>query len=79
MDKLKSWSKQVGWEKIFNKKSTVWKELGPEIQATVADEKTALPILKENTSIIKRPLIESDGKVVAVGFKDAEFQKIFLS
>ena len=75
--KLKAWSKQVGWETIFNKKSTVWKELGETVQATVVNEKTALPVLKENTSIIKRPVIELNDKVVAVGFKEAEYQKIF--
>ncbi|WP_153800720.1 Spx/MgsR family RNA polymerase-binding regulatory protein [Foetidibacter luteolus] len=79
MDKLKAWSKQVGWETIFNKKSTVWKELGAEAQAKVVNEKTALPVLKENTSIIKRPVIELNSKIVAVGFKEAEFKKVFMA
>jgi len=79
IDKLKAWSKQVGWETIFNKKSTVWKELGEAAQAKVTNEKTALPVLKENTSIIKRPVIELNDKIVAVGFKDAEYQKIFAA
>ena len=78
MEKLKAWSRQAGWETIFNKKSSVWKELGAEIHATITNEKSALPLLKAHNSIIKRPIVELNGKIITVGFKEDEYNKIFV-
>ena len=72
---LTSWSKQVGWEALINKKGTTWKLLGPEIQATITNQKTAIALMIEKTSIIKRPLIEQDGKIIALGFDEIELKK----
>ncbi len=75
--KLKKWSKQVGWELLLNKKGTTWKKLSEEEQAKVTNEKAALAVLKEYTSMIKRPLLEADGQVLAVGFDEEVFKKLF--
>jgi arsenate reductase-like glutaredoxin family protein len=32
--------------------------------------------MREKTSVIKRPIIEKDGKIVALGFDEAAYQKI---
>lgn len=76
-EKLKEWSKQVGWENLVNKRGTTWRQLGPDIQKTITNEKAAIALMKEKTSVIKRPLIEKDGKVVALGFDEEAFQKTF--
>jgi Spx/MgsR family transcriptional regulator len=72
---LTSWSKQVGWETLINKKGTTWKLLGPEIQATITNQKAAIALMLEKTSVIKRPLIEQDGKIIALGFDEIELKK----
>ena len=33
--------------------------------------------MKEKTSVIKRPLIEHDGKVLTLGFDEQEYKKVF--
>ena len=66
--KLKSWSKQVGWESLVNKRGTTWRQLDPQVQKKISNEKNAIALMMEKTSVIKRPLIEQDGKVVALGF-----------
>ncbi len=73
--KLKSWSKQVGWESLVNKRGTTWRKLDEETQTGVTNEKNAIALMIEKTSVIKRPLIEVDGKVVALGFDEAEYKK----
>lgn len=72
-NKLKEWSKQVGWETLLNRKGTTWRELDPATQALITNEKAAIKLLSENTSAIKRPVLEKDGKVVAVGFDIATY------
>ena len=73
--KLKSWSKQVGWESLVNKRGTTWRQLDEKIQSKVTNEASAIALMMEKTSVIKRPLIESEGKVVTLGFDEGEYAK----
>ena len=75
--KLKSWSKQVGWEILLNKRGTTWRELTVPAQASVTNENAAISLLAENTSAIKRPVIEKDDKVIIVGFTESAYENIF--
>lgn len=74
--KLKEWSKQVGWESLVNKRGTTWRQLDDPIQTSITNEKSAIALMKEKTSVIKRPLIEKNGKVVALGFDKKEYSKL---
>lgn len=73
--KLKLWSKQVGWESLVNKRGTTWRQLDGSVQAKVTNETAAIALMKEKTSVIKRPLIEIKDKVVALGFDEQEYAK----
>jgi Spx/MgsR family transcriptional regulator len=74
--KLKQWSKQVGWESLVNKRGTTWRQLDQAVQSKVTNEANAIALMKEKTSVIKRPLIEQDGTVVALGFDEAVYKKL---
>ena len=76
-EKLKSWCKQVGWESLVNKRGTTWRQLDADIQNKVTNEKSAIALMKEKTSVIKRPLIERDDQVITLGFDEAVFKKLF--
>jgi arsenate reductase len=78
IEKLQLWTKQRDWTEILNKKSTTWRELDPAVQQKIKDEKSAVKLMHEHTSIIKRPVIEKDGKVVAIGFNEAIYKEVFL-
>jgi arsenate reductase len=75
--KLKEWSSQVGWESLVNKRGTTWRQLDPSIQTKVTNEKQAIALMMETTSVIKRPLIEKGSKVIALGFDEAEYSTKF--
>ena len=68
---LKSWVKQLGWEVLLNKRGTTWRKLDDSIKDSV-DETSAIQIMLENPSIIKRPVLSS-GKTLLVGFKESEY------
>lgn len=72
--KLEEWCRKAGWETIFNKRSTTWKELAEAEQKTVFDQASAIKIMVEHNSIIKRPLIEADQNII-VGFKEDEIKR----
>lgn len=72
-EKLQSWCSQVGWENLLNRRGTTWRKLDEETRNTVTDETQAMNVMLTNTSIIKRPVIEKDGKVLMVGFDEASY------
>ncbi len=72
---LTNWSKQVGWETLINKKGATWRQLPKEVQDTITTQKAAIALMIDKTSVIKRPLIEEDGKIIVLGFDEAEYKK----
>lgn len=75
--KLKEWCSQVGWESLVNKRGTTWRQLDPAIQEKVRNQSSAIALMKEKTSVIKRPLIESGNKVIALGFDPDSYHEVF--
>lgn len=73
-DKLVQWCKAVGWELLLNKKSTTWRSLPLEKQEKITGEMAAILLMMEYTSIIKRPVIEMNDKIL-VGFNETYFTK----
>ena len=63
-EKLKEWSIYAGWEKLVNKKGTTWRALPAEEQQKVTNESVAIELMIEKPSVIKRPVIEADGKLI---------------
>ena len=75
--KLKDWCKQVGWESLLNKRGTTWRKLTQSEQAEVDNEKAAILLMLSKTSIIKRPLIEKNERIIALGFDENSYSKLF--
>ncbi len=75
--KLSAWCKQVGWELLVNKRGTTWRQLETAAQKKISNEKSAIALMVVKTSVIKRPLIEKNGKVVRLGFDEDEYKKVF--
>jgi len=71
--KLADWSKQVGWESLVNKRGTTWRQLDEAVQKKIISEKTAIALMLDKTSVIKRPLIEKNDKVILLGFDEIEY------
>ena len=71
-----SWLKQTSWEQLINRKGMTWRGLG-EVQKTIADNTGAQQLILDKTSLIKRPLLEQDGKLLHIGFDEAAYRKIF--
>jgi Spx/MgsR family transcriptional regulator len=73
--KLRGWCKQVGWENLVNKRGTTWRQLDESVQKKITNEKAAISLMLEKTSVIRRPLIERNGKVLVLGFDEDEYRK----
>ena len=72
--KLIQWIAEVGLDKVLNRSGTTFKKLAPADKADIVDDK-AVAIMMANPSCIKRPILERDGKLIAAGFKTAEWDE----
>ena len=59
---------------MLNRRGTTWRLLPPAAQARVKDEKSAIALMREKPTVIKRPIVES-GKTLLNGFDEAEYAK----
>jgi arsenate reductase len=66
--------KEHNWETIINKRGTTWRKLSDETKNSI-DAESAIPLMLENPSIIKRPIVEHKGQFL-VGFNEEKFQKM---
>jgi Spx/MgsR family transcriptional regulator len=73
--KVKSWVNQVGWEELVNKKGTTWRQLEDSYKQSIKDEMSAISLMEEKTSVIKRPIIEHEGKIITIGFDAVEYSE----
>lgn len=73
---LKGWSRQVGWESLLNRRGLTWKQLPEAERERIKTESDAIKLMIDKTSIIRRPLIEDNGKVLVLGFDEAEYKKL---
>lgn len=73
---LAQWHRQLPISMLLNRKGTTWRQLTPQQQAAAADETAALALLQAHPSLIKRPLIEHEGSLLA-GFDADTWSRLF--
>jgi Spx/MgsR family transcriptional regulator len=71
-EKLAAWIAAAGLDAVVNRKGTTFRALSDADKARAADSHTAVALLVQQPSIIKRPIAEHSGSVL-VGFKEDEW------
>jgi len=72
---LRKWIDQVGWEVLLNRRGMMWRKVPQDVKDNI-DEASAIGLMLETPSIIKRPVLDT-GKSLQVGFKPEQYQEIF--
>ena len=70
-----AWLEQLDWEVLVNRKGTTWRNLPEVRKAAVTGKESALDLMLENPSVIKRPVLDRDG-IVSVGFSDSQYAEL---
>ena len=76
-DRLAAWIAAAGLDAVVNRKGTTFRALSDADKALAADSHTAVALLVQHPSIIKRPIVEHPGGVL-VGFKEDEWSAALL-
>jgi Spx/MgsR family transcriptional regulator len=73
---LQGWLQQVAWEKLVNRAGMTWRALPEESKAGVTDNASAITLMLDKPSVIKRPVLVQDGSIVHLGFSEDAYKRI---
>lgn len=71
---LHSWVQQLDWEQLLNRRSTSWRQL-PAATRENPDQQSAIDLMHDNPTLIKRPVIEINGRL-EVGFSEQRYREL---
>lgn len=64
----------LGYEKMLNRRSTSWRQLG-EDQKSGLNKNKAIQLMLETPTLIKRPILDT-GERMIIGFASEEYKKV---
>jgi len=71
---LKQWCNELGWEILLNRAGTTFRKL-PEADKQALDAGKAIALMLNQPSMIKRPVLDLDGRLL-VGFKPEHYAQL---
>ncbi|MFC6381947.1 Spx/MgsR family RNA polymerase-binding regulatory protein [Psychrobacter glacincola] len=80
---IQRWVNELGIDKVLNKRGTTWRKLDEEQkQAADSNMDKAIDLLIDNTSMIKRPIVEGEfpdknKPILLCGYDETEFDTGF--
>jgi Spx/MgsR family transcriptional regulator len=72
---LEDWVSRAGWDVVLNRAGTTFKKLDDAEKQNLDSEK-AIALMLAQPSMIKRPVLEADGKLI-IGFKSESYENTF--
>lgn len=73
--KIEEWLKHFPVTELINTKGTTFKKLSDADKASITNKSKAIELMIANTSMIKRPLVET-AKGLLLGFNPDEWEKM---
>ncbi len=72
---LENWLTQTPWEKLINRAGMTWRQLSEAEKSAVVDKNTAIELMLNKSSVIKRPILVKNGKIVCLGFSETAYKE----
>jgi Spx/MgsR family transcriptional regulator len=72
---LARWCDNAGWQTVLNRAGTTFRKLGDADKRDLTQDK-AVALMVAQPSMVKRPVLEADGKL-EIGFKPERYAALF--
>lgn len=72
IEQIRHWAGRVGWEALLNRRGTTWRSLDDAQRAAVRDEASAVALMHERPTLIRRPVVETGADIV-IGFDEPDY------
>lgn len=73
---IQNWLVQMPWEKLINRGGMTWRNLSDAEKDAVRDAESALALMLKKSSVIKRPVLVQDGKIICLGFSEDNYRDL---
>lgn len=73
---LENWLNQVPYETLINRSGLTWRGLDQATKDNVRDQVSAMALMQAKNSVIKRPVLEKNGKILHLGFNEATYKAL---
>ncbi|MDN3688125.1 Spx/MgsR family RNA polymerase-binding regulatory protein [Cyclobacterium jeungdonense] len=74
---LRKFIDELGLEQVFNKRGTTFRKLDEEAKSAAENKTSAIPLLQEKSSMIKRPIIVFEDGSIQAGLDEEKIQAKF--
>lgn len=74
---LQTWLSQLPESKLINRAGLTWRGIDDATKQSIVDNASAIALMSAKTSVIKRPILEKDSKIMALGFSETEYSALF--
>jgi arsenate reductase len=74
---INDWLTQQPWEILVNRAGMTWRNLSESEKANVNDAASAMQLMIAKPSVIKRPVLIQDNKILNVGFSETAYEALF--
>jgi len=75
---IRGWLTQQPWEKLVNRAGMTWRGLDDAAKTAVRDDASALALMLEKTSVIKRPVLVQDDRILHLGFDESAYRNLLI-
>jgi len=75
---INDWLTQYPWEKLINRAGMTWRGLDEATKSSITNNASAILLMQNKTSVIKRPILIKDSKIFALGFDENVYKETCL-
>lgn len=72
---LQRWLDAAGWQRLLNRAGTSWRRIDEARRAAVTDRPSAAALMREQPTVIKRPVVQWPDGSISVGFDAADWER----
>ena len=77
VDLFENWLTQISRDQLINRAGLTWRNLESSEKDNIIDNASAIALMRAKTSVIKRPVLVKDGKILCLGFVEADYKAVF--
>jgi Spx/MgsR family transcriptional regulator len=74
---LADWLRQYPWEKLVNRAGLTWRGLPDTTKSSVSNHDEAIALMLRKPSVIKRPVLVQNRKIIRLGFDETIYETYF--
>ena len=76
---LENWLRQFPHKILINRAGLTWRGLDDATKLRIVNNTAAIALMQAKTSVIKRPVLEKNGKILSLGFDEATYLKLLIN